>query len=40
MPKIGVDDFLAAGHSVAELKTLARKFEPADVGRIRLSQDQ
>jgi hypothetical protein len=40
MPKTGVDDFLAAGHSVAELKTLARKFEPADIGRMRLSQDQ
>ena len=39
-PLKGVDDFLAAGHSVAELKMLARKFEPADIGRIRLSRDQ
>ena len=40
MPKTGVDDFLAAGHGIAELKMLARKFEAADVGRIRLSRDQ
>jgi hypothetical protein len=39
-PLKGVDDFLAAGHSVAELKMLARKFEPADIGHIRLSRDQ
>jgi hypothetical protein len=39
MPKTGVDDFLAAGHSVAELKMLARKFEPTDVGRVRMSRD-
>lgn len=36
----GVDDYLAAGHTVAELKMLARKFEPADVGKIRLSRDE
>jgi hypothetical protein len=36
----GVDNYLAAGHTVAELRMLARKFEPADVGRIRLSRDE
>jgi hypothetical protein len=39
-PLKGVDDYLAAGHTVAELKMLARKFEPSDVTRIRLSRDQ
>lgn len=38
-PLKGVDDYLAAGHTVAELKVLARKFEPTDIGNIRLSQD-
>ena len=36
----GVDDYLAGGGTVAELKMLARKFDPADVGRIRLSRDE
>ena len=40
MPKTGVDDFLAAGGTVNELKMLARKFEPQDLGRIRLSRDE
>lgn len=35
----GVDDYLVAGHTVNELKMLARKFDPADIGRIRLSRD-
>jgi hypothetical protein len=35
----GVDDYLASGHTVAELRMLARPYEPADVGRIRLSRD-
>src|SRR5215213_8343225 len=39
MPKTGVDDFLAAGHNVAELKMLARKFEPSNVVRVRMSRD-
>ena len=39
-PLKGVDDYLAAGHTAAELRMLAREFEPADVGRIRLSQDE
>jgi hypothetical protein len=38
--KTGVDDFLAAGHTVSELKMLARRFEPLDLGRIRLSRDE
>ncbi len=39
-PHKGVDDYLAAGHTVAELKILARKFEPADIGTIRMSRDE
>jgi hypothetical protein len=39
-PEKGVDDHLVAGHTVAELKTLARRFEPEDLGRIRLSRDR
>jgi hypothetical protein len=39
MPKTGVDDFLAAGHSVAELKMLARKFEPSNVVMVRMNRD-
>ena len=38
--KVGVDDYLAAGGTVAELKALARRFEPEDLGRIRLSRDE
>ncbi len=37
--KQGVDDYLAAGHSVAELKILAQNFAAADIGEIRLSRD-
>ena len=37
--KTGADDFVSAGHSVAELKALCRRFERQDVGRIRLSRD-
>jgi hypothetical protein len=36
----GVDDYLVAGGTVNELKMLARKFDPQDIGRIRLSQDE
>jgi uncharacterized protein DUF3854 len=39
-PEKGVDDYLVAGHSIAELKMLARKFEPEDIGRIRLTRDE
>jgi len=38
-PEKGVDDYLVAGGTVAELKMLAQKFEPQDIGRIRLSKD-
>lgn len=38
--KRGVDDFLAAGGTVNELKMLARRFEPQDLGRLRLSRDE
>jgi hypothetical protein len=31
-PLKGVDDYLAAGHTVAELRMLSREFEPVDVG--------
>jgi hypothetical protein len=37
--KTGVDDYLAAGHTVAELRLLARTFEAADIGEIRASRD-
>lgn len=37
--KTGVDDYLAAGHTVAELKMLARTFEPADIGNVRMAAD-
>lgn len=37
--KTGVDDYLAAGHTVAELRMLSRRYEAADIGEIRLSQD-
>jgi hypothetical protein len=38
--KQGVDDFLAAGGSIKEMFMLAREFDPADVGRIRMSRDE
>jgi len=40
--KQGVDDYLAseAGGSVREMFALAREFDPADVGRIRMSRDE
>lgn len=38
--KRGVDDYLAAGGTVAELKMLARRFDPGEIGRIRLSHDE
>jgi hypothetical protein len=37
--KQGVDDYLAAGGTVREMFMLARDFDPADVGRIRMSRD-
>jgi hypothetical protein len=38
--KAGVDDYLAAGGSVEELRELARPFKPVDVGAERLSNDE
>ena len=38
--KQGVDDYLAGGRTVREMFMLAREFDSADVGRIRLSRDQ
>ena len=38
--KQGVDDFLAVGGTVREMFALAREFDPADVGRIRMSRDE
>ena len=38
--KQGVDDYLAVGGTVREMFALAREFDPADVGRIRMSRDE
>jgi hypothetical protein len=38
--KQGVDDYLAAGGTIKEMFALARRFDPADVGRIRLSRNE
>src|SRR5215204_5276985 len=38
--KQGVDDYLASGGTVREMFMLAREFDPADVGRIRMSRDE
>jgi Domain of unknown function (DUF3854) len=38
--KQGVDDYLAAGGTVQEMFMLARDFDPAQVGRIRMSRDE
>ncbi len=38
--KQGVDDYLAAGGTIREMFMLAREFDPADVGRVRLSRDE
>jgi len=38
--KQGVDDYLAAGGTIREMFMLAREFDPADIGRIRLSRDK
>jgi hypothetical protein len=38
--KQGIDDYLAAGGTVKEMFMLARKFEPADIGNIRMSRDE
>jgi Domain of unknown function (DUF3854) len=38
--KQGVDDYLAAGGTVREMFALAQEFDPADIGRIRMSRDE
>jgi hypothetical protein len=38
--KQGIDDYLAAGGTIREMFMLAREFDPADVGRIRMSRDE
>jgi hypothetical protein len=38
--KQGVDDYLAPGGTVREMFALAREFDPADIGRIRMSRDE
>jgi hypothetical protein len=38
--KQGIDDYLVGGGTIKEMFMLARTFEPADIGRIRLSRDQ
>jgi hypothetical protein len=38
--KAGVDDYLAAGGTVAELKLMAQPFKPVDVARERMSRDE
>jgi hypothetical protein len=38
--KQGIDDYLVAGGTIKEMFMLAREFEPADVGRIRMSRDE
>jgi hypothetical protein len=38
--KQGVDDYLAGGGTIREMFLLARGFDPADLGRVRLSRDE
>jgi hypothetical protein len=38
--KVGVDDYLAGGGTVASLKLLARPYERADVATVRLTRDE
>jgi len=38
--KQGIDDYLVAGGTIREMFMLAREFDPADVGRIRMSRDE
>ncbi len=38
--KQGVDDYMAAGGTIKEMFMLAREFDPADLGRIRMSRDE
>jgi hypothetical protein len=38
--KAGVDDYLAAGGTVAELRLMAASYQPVDVGAERMSRDE
>ena len=38
--KQGVDDYVVAGGTIKEMFMLVREFDPADVGRIRMSRDE
>jgi hypothetical protein len=38
--KTGVDDYLSAGHTVEDLRGLARRFDPSEATRLRLSRDE
>jgi len=38
--KAGVDDYLATGGTVAELRLMAAPYQPVDVGRERISRDE
>ena len=38
--KQGIDDYLVAGGTIKEMFMLAREFDPADVGRIRMSWNE
>jgi Domain of unknown function (DUF3854) len=38
--KMGADDFFAAGGTFSELKLLTRRYNPADVVKVRLSRDE
>jgi hypothetical protein len=38
--KQGVDNYMVAGGTIGEMFMLAREFDPADVGRIRMSRDE
>ncbi len=38
--KVGADDFFAAGGTVAELRMLMRRYDPADFARIHLGRDK
>jgi hypothetical protein len=37
--KQGIDDYLVAGGTIKEMFMLAREFDPADLGRVRMSRD-
>jgi Domain of unknown function (DUF3854) len=39
-PKAGVDDYLAAGGTVEELRESARPYQPVDIGAERMSRDE